>query len=93
MEVGQKEELTALAEKLSKDNELFVVDDPTVYLSSETYDEKNVELSQIIIDATYNYILGNITAGEFEQAVERWKQNGGNLIIQEYNVAYARDNQ
>lgn len=89
LEVAEKESMTALADQLSKDNELFLVDDPTVHLSSQTYDEKNMELSIIITDATYNYILGNLTVEGFEQEVERWKRNGGSQIIQEYNEASA----
>ncbi|GGH18999.1 extracellular solute-binding protein [Paenibacillus segetis] len=92
MEVAKKEELTALADQLSEDNEHFLVNDPTVQLSSPTYDEKNVELSSIIMDATYNYILGNLDVEGFGQEVERWKRNGGELIIQEYNEAIAWDN-
>ncbi|MEK5026093.1 extracellular solute-binding protein [Paenibacillus sp. FSL M7-1046] len=90
MEVEKKEQLTALAGQLSKDNEQFLVDDPTLRLSSPTYDEKNVELSTIIVDATYNYIIGNITVEEFNEQVEKWRTSGGNLIIQEYTVAEAR---
>ncbi|WP_244169836.1 MULTISPECIES: hypothetical protein [Paenibacillus] len=44
MEVAQKEQLTALADQISEDNEQFLVDDPTVSLSSATFDEKNTEL-------------------------------------------------
>lgn len=87
MEVAQKEQLTALADQLSEDNEQFLVDDPTVSLSSPTFDEKNTELSAIIVDATYNYILGNISAEGFRQEVEKWKASGGDLIIQEYGEA------
>ncbi|WP_379158966.1 extracellular solute-binding protein [Paenibacillus sp. sgz5001063] len=87
MEVAQKEQLTALADQLSEDNEQFLVDDPTISLSSPTFDEKNTELSAIIVDATYNYILGNITAEGFHQEVEKWKASGGDLIIQEYGAA------
>ncbi|KAI7257833.1 hypothetical protein KC345_g10683 [Hortaea werneckii] len=90
MEVAQKEQLTALADQLSQDNEQFLVDDPAVRLTSPTYDEKNAELSAIITDATYNYILGNITAEEFGQEVEKWRNSGGNLIIQEYTEAEAK---
>lgn len=90
MEVEKKEQLTALADQLSKDNEQFLVDDPTLHLSSPTYDEKNVELSAIIVDATYNYIIGNITVEEFNEQVEKWRTSGGNLIIQEYTAAEAR---
>ena len=85
MEVGEKELMTALADELSEDNEHFLVNDPTVQLSSQTYDERNVELTTIITDATYNYILGNLTVEGFQQEVERWKRNGGSLIIQQYH--------
>lgn len=87
MEVSQKEQLTALADQLSQDNESFLVDDPTVSLSSSTYDEKNMELSTIIVDATYKYILGNITVEGFQQEVEKWRARGGDLIIEEYREA------
>jgi putative aldouronate transport system substrate-binding protein len=90
MEVAQKEQLTALADQLSRDNEQFLVDDPTVRLTSPTYDEKNAELSAIITDATYNYILGNINAEEFGQEVEKWQTSGGSMIIQEYTEAEAK---
>lgn len=86
-EVAQKEQLTALADQLSRDNEQFLVDDPTVALTSPTYDEKNAELSAIIADATYNYILGNLDAAGFAREVEKWHTSGGNLIIQEYGEA------
>lgn len=90
MEVAQKEQLTALADQLSEDNEQFLVDDPTLHLSSPTFDEKNLELSTIIVDATYNYIIGNIDAEGFNQQVEKWKSSGGSLIMEEYAEAEAR---
>lgn len=90
MEVAQKEKLTALADQLSKDNEQFLVDDPTVQLSSPTYDEKNMELSTIMVDATYNYIIGNMTAEGFAGEVEKWRKGGGDLIMKEYAEARAR---
>lgn len=90
LQVVQKEQLTAMAEQLSRDNEQFVVDDPTLTLSSPTYDEKNVELSTIITDATYNYILGNMNTAEFNAEVEKWKSSGGSLIMQEYAEALAK---
>lgn len=90
MEVAQKEQLTALADQLSQDNEQFLVDDPTVRLTSATYDEKNAELSAIIVDATYNYILGKIDADGFASEVEKWQTSGGSMIIQEYMEAEAQ---
>ncbi|WP_150269013.1 extracellular solute-binding protein [Paenibacillus tepidiphilus] len=89
MEVAKKEQLTALADQLSKDNEQFLVDDPTVSLSSPTFDEKNMELSMIITDATYNYILGEMNAEQFAEEVSEWENSGGRMIIQEYAEAAA----
>lgn len=89
MEVAKKEQLTYVADQLSQDNESFLVDDPTVQLSSPTFDEKNAELTAIIVDATYNYILGNIDAEGFGQEVERWKRAGGEQIIAEFEASLA----
>lgn len=87
MDVAQKEHLTQIAEQLSKDNEAFLVDDPTVRLSSPTYDEKSAELSTIISDATYHYILGRIDAEGFRQEIVRWRQSGGQAVIREFEDA------
>jgi putative aldouronate transport system substrate-binding protein len=50
---------------------------------------KNGErLNQVILDATYQYILGQIDKAGFEKAVETWKNQGGNDIIEEFNASY-----
>lgn len=87
MKVAKKEQLTYLADQLSEDNESFVVNDPTVSLSSPTFDEKNAELSALIADATYNYILGNIDPEGFSQEIDRWRRNGGDQIMEEYDAS------
>lgn len=87
MKVAKKEQLTYLADQLSEDNESFVVNDPTVSLSSPTFDEKNAELSALIADATYNYILGNIDVEGFAQEIDRWRRNGGDQIMEEYDAS------
>ncbi|MBO9597414.1 MAG: extracellular solute-binding protein [Cohnella sp.] len=88
MKVVRGDPLLSLAEKLSKDNEQFIVKDPTVNLESNVFDEKSKELQEIMTDATYNYILGKIDRDGFEQEVERWKHNGGNEIIAQFTKAY-----
>ncbi|MEW9702516.1 extracellular solute-binding protein [Paenibacillus sp. SI8] len=90
MDVAESESLSRLADKLSADNEKHVVKDPTINLESKTYDERGVELYKIISDATYNYILGKLDTTAFQQEIDRWKRNGGNQIIQEYNEAYGK---
>lgn len=88
MDVAEYEPMMELAERLSEDNEKFLVHDPTVMLESRTYDEKGAELQKIITDATYQFILGQLDEEGFYAEVERWRQNGGNRIIAEYNEAY-----
>ncbi|QAY67633.1 extracellular solute-binding protein [Paenibacillus protaetiae] len=90
MEVAEKETLTALADRLSEDNDKFLVKDPTVSLESKTYDEQNAELSKIVIDATYNYMLGHLDKQGFKHETERWRESGGNDIIREYTAAYLK---
>lgn len=88
MEVQNSEPLTELAERLSADNENFLVEDPAASLESATYDERGSELYKIITDATYNYILGNLDVEGFQAEVERWRKNGGDQIRQEYMHSY-----
>jgi putative aldouronate transport system substrate-binding protein len=88
MDVAVKESMTELAEQLSEDNEKFLVKDPTINLDSRTYDEKSMELYEIISDATYNYILGHMDEAGFGKEIERWKRSGGSEIIKEYSEAY-----
>ncbi|MNL81195.1 Lipoprotein LipO precursor [compost metagenome] len=66
------------------------VADPTAALDSPTYTSKGVELQQIITDATYNYIYGQLDKAGFEKQVEAWKSRGGAAIIEEYNAVYKK---
>ncbi len=88
LDVVEYEPMMELAEKLSEDNEKFLVHDPTMMLESRTYDEKGAELQKIITDATYRFILGQLDEDGFYAEVERWRQNGGDRIIAEYTEAY-----
>ncbi|MBN2980040.1 MULTISPECIES: extracellular solute-binding protein [Cohnella] len=75
------------AEQLIVENEKIGVKDPTAALDSATYAEKGVELQQIMTDATYQYIYGQIDKAGFDKAIERWKKDGGDNIIEEFNAA------
>ncbi|WP_342437154.1 extracellular solute-binding protein [Paenibacillus sp. FSL L8-0436] len=78
------------ADELALENVKFGVADPTAALDSATYTSKGVELQQIITDATYNYIYGQLDRAGFEKEVESWKSRGGAAIIEEYNAAYKK---
>ncbi|WP_090928873.1 extracellular solute-binding protein [Salibacterium qingdaonense] len=78
----------AKSEELNIDNEDFLIEDPTLTLDSETDLQKGTRLQQGINDATYNFILGELDEEGFEQAVQTWRNNGGDQIIKEYTEAY-----
>lgn len=86
-EKGQ-EPLAVLAQTLTDDNGLHLIRDPMVGLSSATYDEKGTELSDIISNATYNYILGKIDQTGFKQQLDRWRRSGGDDVVAEFEQAY-----
>ncbi|MHA7964112.1 extracellular solute-binding protein [Paenibacillus sp. CAU 1782] len=88
LKVEQQEYLLELAERLSADNEKFIVNDPALGLDSKTYDEKSPELYKIIRDATYKYILGQLSPEGFDAEVARWKRSGGDDMSREYTEAY-----
>lgn len=75
------------AEALFKDNEKYIIKNPTVTLDSATFDLKSEELNTMITDATFNYILGEIDEEGFDQAIADWKAAGGDDVIMEYNQA------
>ncbi|WP_019908625.1 extracellular solute-binding protein [Paenibacillus sp. HW567] len=78
------------AEELLLENVKVGVADPTAALDSATYTSKGVELQQIISDATYKYIYGQIDKAGFEKEVQAWKDRGGAKIIEEYNAVYKK---
>lgn len=78
------------ADQLVLENVKVGVPDPTAAMDSATYTEKGVELQQIITDATYKYIYGQIDKAGFEKEVENWKNRGGAKIIDEYNALYKK---
>lgn len=78
------------AEELVLENVKVGVADPTVAMDSATYTEKGVEIQQIITDATYKYMYGQLDRAGFEKEVENWKSRGGDKIIEEYNALYKK---
>lgn len=76
------------AERLIYDNESFLIYDPTAPLESPLYNEIGVRLNERIRDATYQFMLGMIDEQGFEAEIDRWLEEGGRQIIEEYNASY-----
>ncbi|MGP4041864.1 extracellular solute-binding protein [Gracilibacillus sp. D59] len=83
-----KNELYAKQYEQIMDNNNILINDPTAPLDSKTYGEKGGSLQQIIDDATVNYMLGELDLDGFHAEIERWKEDGGEQVIKEYNAAY-----
>lgn len=78
------------AEELIVDNNKYLIHNPTVTLESDTFTKKSETLKQIMVDATYKYILGQIDKDGFNKAIEEWKKQGGSEVIAEFNEAYQK---
>jgi putative aldouronate transport system substrate-binding protein len=82
--------LVVKANKLVADNEHMLIRDPAQHLSSPTLDAKGTDLSQIIANATYDYVLGRIDAAGFRTAIATWQARGGAQISNELSEAYRK---
>ena len=80
----------AKSEELNKDNENYLIHDPSVILDSPTNVQDGARLQQIMTDATYQYILGQIDEEGFDKEIENWRNQGGDAIIKEFNESYAQ---
>ncbi|WYP26413.1 extracellular solute-binding protein [Alkalihalobacillus sp. FSL W8-0930] len=76
------------ATELEKDNENYLIPDLSIGLHSEEYIHNNERLQEIINDATYKYVLGQIDEEGFNKAVENWKNQGGQKIMDEFTEHY-----
>jgi putative aldouronate transport system substrate-binding protein len=82
---------TEADEKIAE-NAKYAVLNPAFPLESPTFTTQGSELQKIITDATYRYILGEISLDEFKQAVKSWNDQGGKAIKEEYKAAYKEAN-
>lgn len=82
-------DVKAKAEELILDNETFLIIDPTAPLDSAIQIEKGAAIYELIKNATYQYMLGDIDRAGFEAAVDNWKSQGGDQIIKEFNASWA----
>jgi len=75
------------SDDLIADNDNYLIHDPTINLESETFVKDADRLQEIINDATYNYMLGEIDEDGFNKEVEKWKDQGGAKMIEEFNAS------
>ncbi|MBM7583414.1 putative aldouronate transport system substrate-binding protein [Caldicoprobacter guelmensis] len=78
------------ARELYVENDNYLVLNPCEPLFSETYGERGAQLDQIIDDASIKYIIGEIDEVGFNNALEEWRKNGGDNVIEEYTNEYLK---
>ncbi|WP_159885784.1 extracellular solute-binding protein [Paenibacillus puerhi] len=80
--------LFQLRDRLYKENARIAVGNPVNAYISDTYSERGKELDKIIEDARVKFIMGAIDEAGWNQAVNKWLQDGGSKIMEEYTEAY-----
>lgn len=86
-----------LVEELAKQRNTFkdseLIGDITVPLNSAEYAKSGAKLSKLIDTAVFKYILGQISDGEFDKAIQEWRTSGGDKMTQEYMEDYQKSQQ
>jgi putative aldouronate transport system substrate-binding protein len=72
--------------------EVPTISDPTWVLTSETRAERGSELEQFIWDSGVQFITGAIDENGWRAAVDRWRRDGGDKMIAEYQAQYDATN-
>jgi len=62
--------------------------DVTATLSSNSYSSNYTTLQKIISDAQFKFIMGEIDETEWDKAIEKWLEAGGEAAIEEFTRAY-----
>lgn len=68
----------------------YAVFNPIVPLVSDTYSTNGAILDKIINDARSKYIMGVIDEAGWKAAVDQWRQQGGDKMIEEYTQQYQK---
>lgn len=77
------------AQQIAQDNAQYAVPNPALTLNSATYSERGGELDQLMIDAMIKYVMGNIDEAGYQAEIAKWRSQGGDQIIAEYEDVYA----
>lgn len=77
-------------DKLTKENEKYIVGNPAEPLISNTYTMKGAQLDTMINDARTKFIVGQLDEAGYKAALEQWRKSGGDDYIREINEEYAK---
>jgi putative aldouronate transport system substrate-binding protein len=78
-------------EQVYEENELYAVMNPMAPYTSDTYAMSGTQLDAIISEAKTNYIVGKISAEDYEKAIKQWIKMDGDLVCKDYQEAFEKD--
>ncbi|GGJ00431.1 lipoprotein LipO [Alicyclobacillus cellulosilyticus] len=77
-----------LVNQVMAQNAKIVVPNPAAGLYSQTYAQQGTQLDNILNDARIKYIVGQIDANGWKNAISLWRKSGGDQYIKEINEDY-----
>lgn len=84
-------DVAAKVQEVYDENEKYAVANPAAPYVSDTYSTKGPQLDAIMSEANTKYIVGQISEDDWKAALERWKSQGGDKVIEEINAQYEAD--
>jgi putative aldouronate transport system substrate-binding protein len=90
---GDLSELGQRVAEIEIENDDLVVVDPAMSLVSEVYNNLGADIEQLINDAKYKFVTGTIDEAGWHEAVQNWRDRGGDEIRADFERLYAEDQQ
>jgi putative aldouronate transport system substrate-binding protein len=75
-------------DKMFVDNKKIGVVDFGASLMSDTNTQKGIDLKKAVTDAETKYAFGELDEKGWNDAVDKWRKNGGDKIIEEFTADY-----
>lgn len=83
-----KSPLESKVDALFEENKSKAVIDMSASLLSETNTKNGNDLKKGITDAQVQYVLGELDEAGWNEALEKWRKNGGDKMIEEFTADY-----
>jgi putative aldouronate transport system substrate-binding protein len=78
------------ANKIMAENVKYAVPQPALTLNSATYSDRGKQLEILISDAETKYIMGKVDDAGYQEEIAKWRKQGGDQMIKEYEEAYSK---
>jgi putative aldouronate transport system substrate-binding protein len=65
------------------------IQDPTIGISTPTFDKLGASLTQTLQDAVFDLVTGRRAMSEYDQVISEWRSQGGDQIRAEFQEVIA----